>query len=89
MAQKHGILPLLFQSLQAQDFMRGQVNQRLILDMLLAYPYDARASFLQEDPQRRGRAVRHMIWIAQRGTPNPASAKELLKQLFPSLLLVG
>ena len=86
MALQHGILPLLFQSLQGEDFMRGQVNQRLVLDMLLAYPYDARTAFLQEDPGRRTRAVRHMIWIAQRGAPNPASAKELLKQLFPSLL---
>ena len=86
MALQHGILALLFQSLQGEDFMRGQVNQRLVLDMLLAYPYDARTAFLQGDPGRRTRAVRHMIWIAQRGAPNPASAKELLKQLFPSLL---
>ena len=86
-ALQHGILPLLFQSLQDWNDTTERHRQRPVLAMLLCYPYQCKTAFLQETQSRRTNAIRQMLQVGlQPGNPNIASVEEVLQQLMPELL---
>ena len=86
-ALHHGILPLLFESLQDWSDTTERHRQRPVLAMLLCYPYQCKRAFLQETQSRRTNAIHQMLQVGlQPGNPNTASVEEVLQQLMPELL---